>query len=202
MFGLGVGWTSVIVVAIIVIWGLFVVSQLDKDGNGCGCLVVTAIAVVFVGLLIRGCDKESQRQDEMETKRRLEEQEQREREREKCFREFWEREAPRVWTTYQKLNAEIEMIHSRNSELRRKLELYGRNHENNDVYRQNLAVISTVEDHRKKLWKKMEDAYLRSVEFKAAPNTRDNEILKGLIEDASQEARADENKFRGMREQK
>ena len=122
MFGLGAGWTTVIVGVIIVVLFVYLVSKGESDGCGC-CLVATVSASLFVWGMIRGCinNKEEERGKRMEqeiTTATAERETLHKQEQERALRvhAFWEKEEPSVWTAYQQLKVDIEAKISKNHE--------------------------------------------------------------------------------------
>ena len=116
------------------------------------------------------------------------------------IRSFALKDAPKVWTVYQSLQSEIVIQNGKIEELRKTLEAFGKDPEGDVDFQRICALRDDMIRTRKALRTKLEDAYIVSRKYEAAPSRKDyQELHKKALEDGIMEADAATEKFKGMR---
>jgi len=115
--------------------------------------------------------------------------EHRRRAKEDKLRSFILKEAPALWASYLNLQAEIVCQDRKSDDLRRTLEEFGLDPEEDADLRQIRALRGEMADALKMMRQKIEDAYLASRKYEAFPNRhRYDEMCRGLLRDGIREA--------------
>jgi len=105
------------------------------------------------------------------------------------LRAFILKEAPALWTSYLNLQAEIVCQDRKTDDLRRTLEEFGLDPEEDADLRQIRALRDEMADALKMMQQKIENAYLASRKYEAFPSRHEyDEICRGLLRDGIREA--------------
>lgn len=123
--------------------------------------------------------------------------------KEERVRDFALREAPEVWHTYEELGAAIKQQDKRLAELRKALELFDKSYADDAAY----TAISEKRDamlkSRSILKSKMEQAYIQSRKFAAAPQRRElDELRRKAIEEGTKEVESARARFDNLKREK
>lgn len=126
-----------------------------------------------------------------------------ERKREDTLRDFALKEAPRLWQTYQTLNAAIDEQHAKIEDLRSELKRFGRNPYTDDDVKNLSEQLGEWGSMRDRLREKLEKAYVQSLYDAATPDkgTADG-LRKKALDDGLRIAEEVERRFGKMREMK
>ena len=113
------------------------------------------------------------------------------------------KEMPSAWATYQSLQSEIDVQNGKIDDLSNSLRAFDRNPERDEDFLRIRGLRDDMVQTCDTLWKRLEDAYLASKKFEAAPTSGNNkELLKRALEDGISEADAAAKKFQEMRLEK
>ena len=116
------------------------------------------------------------------------------------IRSFALKDAPKVWQVYQALQGEIDVQGGKIEELRKTLETFNKVPEQDSDFTRICALRDEMILSRKALRAKLEDAYIASKKYEAAPSRKDYQsLLKKALEDGILEADAASSKFKEMR---
>ena len=209
------------VVAVIVILFLLGLAffGLRKTAVGClGIVVLIGLVSLVVVMVSNGWDHftawRTERQSE-ETKRveaqkaqaaeraRIAEAKRRQEAKDEKIQAFALKEAPKVWEVYQSLKSEIDVQNEKIEELRKSLETFGRSPEQDTDFVRICALRDEMNRSREALRIKLEDAYVASKKYEAAPSRKDyQELHKKALEEGILEADHAEAKFKEMRRNK
>lgn len=217
--------TAFWIVLLLILVGVFayVFNKCGGDGTGC-CLGCLSVIIVFFGIvwlwefsvgkykqLVAWREErlnETRRQEEMA---RLAEQERaqvaearrREEERNEKIRTFALREAPEIWSAYQALQSDIQVQNSKIEELRKTLESFGRDTDEDADFKRICDLRDDMSRSHAALRRKLEEAYIAWRKYEASPSRRDyQELHRKAIEDGIREADAASAKFKEMRMRK
>lgn len=178
------------------------------EGKGCcGCIsIIIAVPVIFVALVLAKFtyqdiqrDRERRRAEEAE-KARIAEDNRRQEAKDDKIRTFALKEAPKVWEAYQSLQSEIEVQQGKIEELRKTLESFGRQPEQDADYGRLRSQCDDMIRFCQTLRSKLEDAYLAAKKFEASPSRQDyRELQRRALEDGILAADAAAAKFKDMR---
>ncbi len=118
-------------------------------------------------------------------------------------KEFALHEAPVIWETYQRLGSEIDILSANVEKLRNVLVELGKTPEDDQDYVKLRNHLHEIDEVRKKLITKLEDACIAKAKADATPGHGDTEALwKKMQEDGIQEAKAAERRFIEIKEAK
>lgn len=173
---------------------------MDEDEiRGCGCLVVCALAGLF---MMGSCIRASQEKSEHEAQEAAakSEAEHRALQKENRLCAFILNEAPALWMVYQNLKAAVAAQDSKIVRLRETICEFGRNPDMDADFRDICAMRNDMVASLNTLRIKIEDAYLASLKYEATPSRVEYDALRRkLIEDGMQEAEAAARRFDDMR---
>lgn len=118
-------------------------------------------------------------------------------------RDFALKEAPTVWKTYQVLTEAIEEQDKKIAELRKTLEMFISNVEEDADIRSLVKLRDELTTSRDAIKAKLEEAYLQARKFAATPDqTEFDELRKKAVEDGIKEAQSALKRYKAMKEQK
>lgn len=118
-------------------------------------------------------------------------------------RDFALKEAPSVWKAYQFLTGAIDDQDKKIAELRKTLEMFGSNVDEDADIRKLLHARNEMAASRDVIKEKLEEAYLQARKFAATPDrTEFDELRKQAVEDGVKEAQAALKRYKAMKEQK
>ena len=190
-----------------------------SDGKqGClGCLGVIAFIIIItrLGTFVETIIAEKREQKKVEQERKVVERREGEREaaierarveamrraesREDKLRTFSLQNAGELWRTYQMLKDAVAEQDNRIEELKKSFALFGRAVDEDADYKAILAKRDGMVLAVGTLHRKIEDAYLAWVKFRATPGRAEYaEVLKKALQDGIQEAAAAESRFKDM----
>ena len=193
-------------------------SDEDIGKNGCGC-IVACIIMFYVGSCVKDVfnevieerrAKEAQKVQEetrnAEMRKREEEAEKakaaaeaRIMQREDNIRSFVLKEAPKLWETYQNLQAEIEDQDKKIDELCETLKIFSKDPNSDPDFKQICAMRDDMVVSLRTMRMKIEDAYLAARKYEAMPSRKDyDSLLRKSLEDGIQEAESAIRRFRTM----
>lgn len=116
------------------------------------------------------------------------------------IRAFALKEAPDVWSVYQMLRSEIDVQSNRISQLRKTLEMFGKNPEADEDFKRICSMREEMIATRSALRKRLEDAYIAKCKFEATPGRREyEEQHRKALEDGIREALEAADRFNEMR---
>ena len=178
-----------------------------------GCIVLVVLGVIIFGVVkIKGCINDArerhearvkQEQAEREAEERRIEAERRAQERSDRIRTFVMKEAPALCQAYQDLKSELANQNKRIAELRQAFREFDKSPESDPDYVRICKMRDEMAETLQTMRTKMEDAYLASRKFEAAPSRKDYEQLrKKILADGIQEAEAAQRRFDEMRRNK
>lgn len=138
-----------------------------------------------------------------EQARQAREAAQREAAKEEKLRNFALKEAPRLWQTYQNLQAAISSQDQKIEDLRKTLTEFGMSPDSDSDFQRICSLRDEMVGSLKTMHTKIEDAYLASRKYEATPSKKEYaELRRKLLEDGLQEAEAAERRFKEMRNTK
>ena len=206
-----------------IFFSIYVFIHVKKE-SGCGTGCIVALGVLLLSTLgigtvqeklngwnkMRLAKKEKQvqearvRQQEdariAEAKRIQEEKKRIQEAKDDKIRSFALKDAPKVWAVYQTLQSEIDIQNGKIEELRKALEAFGKVPDQDVDFQRICALRDDMIRSQNTLRTKLEDAYIASRKYEAAPSRKDyQELHKKALEDGILEADAAEAKFKEMR---
>jgi len=207
------------IIGILVCLGLIGAIHEKYGAKGClvstGCLVLLFVVLVamekvssyrkeYLSEKERLSQEEIARQEEasrIADARRIQEENKRIQEaKDEKIRSFALKNAPRVWAVYQSLQSEIDVQNEKIAELRKTLISFDKEPDQDMDYQRICTLRDEMIYSRKTLRIKLEDAYIASRKYEAAPSRKDyQELHKKALEDGIMEADAATEKFKGMR---
>ena len=194
----------IVVIVTCVFWdNISKFTEGHRKGCGTGCLVVvlTGVAFVYFAHVMSKKEKEAEKARVVAEERKKCEAEVRRREMKiEKIKTFALKEMPSAWATYQSLQSEIDVQNGKIDDLSNSLRAFDRDPEVDGDFLRIRGFRDNMVQTCDTLWKRLEDAYLASKKFEAAPTSGNNEeILKKALEDGIAEAAAAAKKFNEMR---
>ncbi|MBR4172007.1 MAG: hypothetical protein IKR48_10185 [Kiritimatiellae bacterium] len=142
-------------------------------------------------------------QEIRETRARRAKAERQAKERKERIQTFAVKEAPSLWNAYRNLREELANHEKRINELRETLLEFGISPDEDSDYKRICAMRDEMGLTLQTMWSKMEDAYIASRKFEAAPSRKDyEEQRRKILEDGIREAEAAQRRFDEMRKNK
>lgn len=192
----------------VILWvlsGCEVPQKLRANSKTCwvGCLV-PILAIVIIACVAQVMTKMKEEADQAkiaaEERQRQDAEEMRIKMRKEKIKAFALKEAPRVWSTYQSLQSEIDLQNGRIDDLAKSLRAFDRLPEQDEDFVRICKLRDEMVRTLETLWRRMEDAYLAAKKYEATPASKNNkELMDKAIEDGIIEADAAAMKFNDMR---
>lgn len=146
--------------------------------------------------------QELRAQDELAAKAKMD-AEQRKLRIEDMLRSFTLKEAPKLWSAYQNLQAEIANQNSKIEELRKALNEFDQDPDTDADFKRVCSMRDDMVGSFKTMRTKIEDAYLAACKYEAMPGQKEyEESWRKLLEGGTQEAEAAVRKYNDMKESK
>lgn len=134
--------------------------------------------------------------------RRLEAETLRQKKRD-LVRDFVLKEAPSTWEAFQALESECESVKSQVAELKKTLESFNKNADDDNDYNGAKKKLAEMDQTRDTLWKAMERAYIQYCKFKASVGDAElAELSKSATAAAVKEADVAKERYRAMSQTK
>ena len=177
---------------------------------------VVVVIAIFAGDQVRvealndSRKKEGARQEEEARKRDLAEKESKRAEEEALrqkkrdlVRDFVLKEAPSTWEAFQALESECESVKAQVAELKKTLESFNKNADDDNDYNGAKKKLAEMDQTRDTLWKAMERAYIQYCKFKASVGDAElAELSKSATAAAVKEADVAKERYRAMSQTK
>lgn len=118
-------------------------------------------------------------------------------------RDFVLKEAPSTWEAFQALESECESVKSQVAELKKTLESFNKNADDDSDYNGAKNKLAEMDQTRDTLWKAMERAYIQYCKFKASAGDAElAELSKSATAAAVKEAGVAKERYRAMSQTK
>lgn len=118
-------------------------------------------------------------------------------------RDFVLKEAPSTWEAFQALESECESVKAQVAELKKTLESFNKNADDDNDYNGAKKKLAEMDQTRDTLWKAMERAYIQYCKFKASVGDAElAELSKSATAAAVKEADVAKERYRAMSQTK
>ena len=118
-------------------------------------------------------------------------------------RDFVLKEAPSTWEAFQALESECESVKAQVAELKKTLESFNKNADDDNDYNGAKKKLAEMDQTRDTLWKAMERAYIQYCKFKASAGDAElAELSKSATAAAVKEADVAKERYRAMSQTK